>query len=180
MIIMKRIISVFLVAALCMSAAFAQGKKDGRKGDEGRTEKMKAEMVGFITTQVDLTAAEAEKFWPVYNEAKDKQMEAFGAAHKAFKDLSKAIEEGGKGADVKALTDAYINAQSTSNAIFAEYLPKFREVLPEEKVAKLYLAEEKFRRQQIHNLRPSGRDGGRQEAEGGKGHRDGRGQRNKD
>ena len=156
---MKRIISVFIAAALLGGVVCAQPKMEGKKGDDGWKDRMKAELVGFITGEVNLTSAEAEKFWPVYNEAKEKQHEAFKAAHDACKALSEALEAGKTGAEVKKLTDAYLDAQKAANEVLTGYLPRLRTVLPEEKVAKLFLAEEKFRRQQIHNLRPGSKDG---------------------
>ncbi len=36
-------------------------------------DKFRADKVAFLTTRMDLTPAEAEKFWPVYNEFDSKQ-----------------------------------------------------------------------------------------------------------
>lgn len=44
------------------------------KIDEKR-EKIKAYKVSFLTTELELTSTEAEKFWPVYNAFDDKQFE---------------------------------------------------------------------------------------------------------
>jgi hypothetical protein len=42
--------------------------------DEKR-EKIKEYKVAFLTTELELTSAEAEKFWPIYNAYDDKQFE---------------------------------------------------------------------------------------------------------
>ena len=44
------------------------------KTDEKR-EKIKAFKVSFLTTELELTPTEAEKFWPIYNAYDDKQLE---------------------------------------------------------------------------------------------------------
>ena len=44
------------------------------KTDEKR-EKIKAYKVSFLTTELELTSTEAEKFWPIYNVYDDKQFE---------------------------------------------------------------------------------------------------------
>ena len=44
------------------------------KTDEKR-EKIKAYKVSFLTTELELTSTEAEKFWPIYNTYDDKQYE---------------------------------------------------------------------------------------------------------
>ena len=160
---MKRMINILFVL-LCLTGGLqAQDKKEGKKGNPDH-EKMRAEMVAFFTAELDLTPAEAEKFWPVFNEAKDRQREHFQASHQAYKALCRGIKEGKTGAEIAALTDAYVQAQAASNQVFTDFLPKFRQVLPEEKVARIFMAEEKFRRQQIHRLRPG--DGGKNAPDG--------------
>ena len=41
--------------------------------DPSKKEKIKALKTAFITTELDLTSAEAEKFWPIYNAFEEKQ-----------------------------------------------------------------------------------------------------------
>ena len=59
---------IVLLACLCtLSNIFAQGiEKESR-------EKIKALKVAYITNQLDLTADEAEKFWPIYNDYEQKK-----------------------------------------------------------------------------------------------------------
>ena len=45
---------------------YAQGEKMKEKREQIKTMK-----VAFLTTELDLTSAEAEKFWPLYNEQKE-------------------------------------------------------------------------------------------------------------
>ena len=76
---MKRMISMAMaaVAALCLSwnaGAF-----------HGNPDKIKAEKIAFITAELELTPAEAEKFWPVYNKMAGEQKDALTASIKAFK-----------------------------------------------------------------------------------------------
>ena len=64
---MKKIISVLCALALVSAAAFAQ--KVEKKGDKEQwREKARAEQVALITEELNLTEAEAQAFWPVYNE----------------------------------------------------------------------------------------------------------------
>ncbi|MEY4038794.1 MAG: hypothetical protein RIR67_1106, partial [Bacteroidota bacterium] len=66
---------------------YAQGEKMKEKREQIKTMK-----VAFLTTELDLTSAEAEKFWPVYNAFEDKQFELrhqkMGAFIKKIKDGS--------------------------------------------------------------------------------------------
>ena len=54
------------------------------------------------------------------------------------------------------LLDEYLNAQQKQRDIDSKAAGKYEKVLPIEKVAKVYLAEERFRRQQIHRLHRGG------------------------
>ena len=156
---MKKIISVFSALVLMGAIAFAQpqqhGKKGSHKGGEEWREKVRAEQVAFITSELDLTEAEAQAFWPVYNDVQKQRREAFQACAEA----TKALQEGVEGTDVAKLLDQYLDCKKAVEKVEADALPRYKKVLPVEKVAKLLLAEEKFRHQQIGKLggnRPGG------------------------
>ena len=83
---MKKITLIALTIILSLSA-FSQNRHLGRPGrppmrdmgrpkdtppiDEARRAKIEMFKVKFITEKLNLTKDEAEKFWPVYNEAKN-------------------------------------------------------------------------------------------------------------
>lgn len=145
---MKKIISVLCALALVSAVAFAQ--KPEKKGDKEQwREKARAEQVALITEELNLTEAEAQAFWPVYNEVQEQRREAFKVQADAMKALKKAVEVGDKTTE---LLDAYAQAKEQCYKIDAQALKRFKKVLSDEKVAKLVLAEEKFRHQQIGKL----------------------------
>ena len=161
---MKRIL--LTLAALGMTlVAFAQPQhKKGNKNDgEQWREKVRAEQVAFLTNELNLTESEAQSFWPVYNDVQNQRREAFKASADAFK----ALQEGIDGNDVSKLLDKYLDAQKACQKIDADAVARYKKVLPVNKVAKLLMAEEKFRQQQIHRLgqggpgRPGGAPGNR-------------------
>ena len=141
---MKKLISVFCALALLGTAAFAQKNQDG---DQWR-EKVRAEQVAMITSELNLTESEAQTFWPVYNDVQQQRREAFRAQADAFK----ALKDGADSKDAAQLLDAYFDAKKKCEALDTEALARYKKVLPIEKVAKLIVAEEKFRRQQIGKL----------------------------
>ena len=145
---MKKIISVVL--ALVMAAGISQAqnnKQDQKKGNDWR-EKVRAEQVAFITSELDLTESEAQAFWPVYNDVQKQRREAFKNTAEAYMELQKGLD----GKDVAALLDKYMNARKASEKIEADAVVRYKKVLPVNKVAKLLLSEEKFRQNQIHRL----------------------------
>ena len=153
---------VSMLAVCIAAAAFAQAQGD-RKGAKPDFERIKAEKVAFITSEVGLTSKEAEAFWPIYNKIDEQQRELNKAERKAFKALNEAIKAG---TDTKDLLDEWINAKNANVNLHMRAVKDYRKVLSEEKVAKFYTCEEKFLRRQLGKLgggkgRMNGRANGR-------------------
>lgn len=151
---MKRIISVFLSLVMVAGIMQAQNnnKQDQKKAANDWRERVRAEQVAFITSELDLTETEAQAFWPVYNDIQKQRRQAFQATGEAFKALSDGVD----GNDAASLLDKYLNAKKASEKVEAEAIARYKKVLPVSKVAKLLLAEEKFRQNQIHRLGQGG------------------------
>ena len=153
---MKKVISAFVMVALMTTAAFAQqhqqGQRQGRRDGGNWRERIRAEKVAFLTEQIDLTESEAQVFWPIYNELQQKQREGFEAVKQAYDAMNKGVQEGKTGKDMEKLVKAYIDAKDKNEGIETKYLNKLMKALPAEKVARYYIAEEKFRHQQIGRL----------------------------
>ena len=145
---MKKITTILaaLAAMVCLSfSAHASTAEDWK-------EKLMAEKIAFLTLEVGLTPEEAQAFWPVYNQVEKEKDEAMFNVIRTYKDMSKAIEEKKSEKEVASLLDKYLEAQKKVNEIENGVPAKYKAVLPVDKVAKLYIAEEKFRRQQIRKL----------------------------
>ena len=150
---MKKVISVLcalVVLSMGVSAQNHQGQRRG--GDKGWRERIRAEKVAFLTQEIDLTESEAQVFWPIYNEIQKAQREGFEEVKKAYDAMAKGVEEKKEGKDMEKLVKAYIDAKEKNEGIETKYLNKLLKELPAEKVARYYVAEEKFRHQQIGRL----------------------------
>ena len=71
----------------------------------------------------------------------------------AYKKLDEALRSGKDDEEIQILLDKYLAAQDNGKNIDRKYVAEYRKILPGKKVAKLYIADEEFRRQQIHRLR---------------------------
>ncbi len=147
---MKKII--IMLAVLMMSAPF-NGINAQDKGKKDWQDRCKAERVAYLTDAMELTSAEAEKFWPVYNKCESEKRNSFKAVMEAYKKLDEALQSGKNDDEIQNLLDKYLAAQDNGKNIDRKYVAEYRKILPNKKVAKLYIAEEEFRRQQIHRLR---------------------------
>jgi hypothetical protein len=147
---MKKII-VLITCFLLIAMQFtlhAQRKND----DPERWEKFRAEKVAYLTTALDLTPAEAQKFWPVYNQMEKERMEA----QKRRRDVEHKVrdaEETISDNEIIRLTREYAETKEKEGNLNASYNEKFLKILPPKKVLKLYKAENEFRMDMIKKWR---------------------------
>ena len=144
---MKRFSKYLIVVVLALFSLTRTAVSAHQEGDW--QEKMKAERVAFLTTAMELTPAEAEKFWPVYNSMEAERRASFGKVMRAYKALSDGVAAGKTEKELEVLVNDYTTANKNSHSIEAKYTPQLVKVLSVSKVAKLFVAEEEFRRQQI-------------------------------
>lgn len=145
-----KVFTVALAAFALLSVSNVQAQTN--KG-EGWQNKIKSEKIGFITTELNLTPEEAQVFWPVYNKIaaekgllQKKVKETYSALLKAMKENTASEKE------INKLLDDYLAAKQAVQDAGRQDAEKYRKVLSGEKVARLFVAEEKFRRQSIRNL----------------------------
>lgn len=149
---MRRILPILislLILAVSADMLKAQSLDSNSKGWQ---ERLKSEKIAFLTDAMELTPSEAERFWPVYNKAEKERNESFRVALESYFALKNAVDNGKGEKEVSALLDKYIQSQKASNGIDEKYVDLYKKIISGEKVAKLYIAEEEFRRQQIHRL----------------------------
>lgn len=150
---MKKFVSMVLLALILAGTAFAQNHKGNWR------EKARADKVAFLSTELELSEAEAQAFWPVYNEVEAARREAFKLSSEACKALKKALESGE--GDINALLDDYIRKRDEARNTDKVAIERYKKVLSAEKVAKYVLAEENFRHRQIGKVRNDNKQGGR-------------------
>ena len=152
-------IKLFAVALAAFSL-FSMNTNAQPPQKSGWQEKMMSEKIAFITTELDLSPEEAQVFWPVYNQIAKEQATKQKAVKEAHEALRKAMEEGKESKEIDRLLDGYLAAKQANDQYSKDHADRYRKVLPSGKVAKLYLAEEKFRRMHIRNLgAPKGNGG---------------------
>lgn len=143
----KIIVVVIMLASMMLVSPQSSSQMHGKGGWQ---DKMKAERVAYLTDAMGITSSEAEKFWPVYNEMDAERKSSFEKAMRSFKALNDAVKAGKPEAVISELLNNYLKANAASRAVELKYVPKFNKILSVEKVAKLFVGEEEFRRQQIH------------------------------
>ena len=109
-----------------------------------RVEKLNAQRVAFITERLQLTPEEAQKFWPVYNEYREKKMKIEKEKAQLVRKYSSRETDLTDEEAVK-IADEYVSLEQALAELLVQYNKKFQEVLPPQKVLKLYRAENQFK-----------------------------------
>jgi len=106
-------------------------------------EKLRADKKLVVAENMQLTEAEAKAFWPVYEQYQDELFLLRTRTLKLIKDFADAYEKMNNEA-AKKLMDEFMTIDSLGPKLRQAYLPKFRKVLPEVKVARYYQIENKI------------------------------------
>lgn len=151
---MKRII---LTTIAIMGLSVQAWSQEGRPRFRENMEAMQAERVSFLTSKLQLTVDEAEKFWPIYNEYQKKREETFFARQKSMPrsfDPEKASDQ-----DLERMFTNMLDEDVKLAELKKEYFLKIRQVVPIRKALMLQRAEQEFMNHMLNRLREGGSPG---------------------
>ena len=133
----RRIILLFC-AILCMASTYAQGKFDPYK--------MRAELHRFITAEPGLNQQEAARFFPVYDEMRNKQRGYFNRLRVLHNTKPSSERE------ARELIDKADALEVQLKQLEHRYHVEMLKVLPGVKVMQVLEAERKFHRQTFRRM----------------------------
>ncbi|MEO6948650.1 MAG: hypothetical protein ABI123_03390 [Ginsengibacter sp.] len=122
---MKKYLLLLFVFAGIISFANAQGNKGAR------IERVEALKIAFLTQKLQLTSAQAEKFWPVYNQ---------------YEDEIQQVRKDNRTGDI-------LEGEQKLLDIRKKYRDSFEKILGSQKINTLYSAEKEFRTILIKRLK---------------------------
>ncbi len=146
---------LFTIIALITVTSFWGQNSQRREMNKGWSDQLQSEKIAFITSELELTPQEAASFWPVYNQYwKERQIAHMAVQNNLYK-ISAAVEHSkhGHSDELKKLTREYIEGLAVESSIHRKYFEKLSSLLSVEKVAKLYISEDRFRMKMISRLR---------------------------
>lgn len=143
-----------IIPLLLLLTSFSFYAQDG--GMKDKKEQIKTLKVAFLTTELDLTTREAEKFWPIYNTFDDKQFEIRYQKMKVFKDRMNDSALGDMSEkEANVLLNQMESADEELFLLRKKFTKNIREVLSAVKIIKLRKSEEGFNRKLLHQYRGS-------------------------
>lgn len=132
------------ITLLLLVLGFSLGSISGQK-ENSPAKKKKADKIAFISKKLELTPAEAEKFWPVYNQA-EAEVKALKKEHRKARPEKKISEMTDD--EVEKLIDGGIEFQQKELDLRKKHQAQFKAILPIKKVAKLIHLDHEFKKQQ--------------------------------
>lgn len=153
---MKKIkILLPLLLSLTWMTLHAQrpGPPRDRMMDRGeKKEQIESMKIAFITRRLDLTPEEAQRFWTVYNKYADELHALRKDRRERNRDAREDFDKLGD-KEVEKLVDDEIIFRQQELDVIKKYHAQFKSVLPIKKVARLYRAEEEFKRELLERIR---------------------------
>ena len=110
-----------------------QGQSKTQHGEQIRNMK-----IAYLTDALQLTPEQSQKFWPVYNAYWDARREV----GRKRRDLYKVIRTGQAG---EQQFQDLVEVIDDERKVMVEYIAKFRQILPADKAAKVFVADEDFK-----------------------------------
>ena len=150
--------SIFLLLTTSMHAQQHERRRGGGGGGRGMDrDKVEALKIGFLTDRLSLTPEEARSFWPVYNKYQD-ELEQLRRSRRDNILNDSASFETMTDQELEKLVDNELAFHQGELDILKKYHPQFKKILPIRKVAKLYRAEEDFKRHLLELIREKRRE----------------------
>jgi hypothetical protein len=106
-------------------------------------DKVKADKKLLVSDNMQLTAAEAKAFWPVYEQYQSELFLIRARTARLIVDYANAYDTMSKSV-AKKLLDDLIALQALRPKLNTQYVPKFRKILPDIKVVRYYQIENKI------------------------------------
>ena len=144
---MNRLIT-FILLSVITQLTLAQ---DDRSQHE-KIEHLKAQKVAFLTEKIGLSIADAQTFWPVYNNYSKKKdslsVARWGERNKLKNDYKKHSDK-----EKEQSIDKQVQLKWEEEKLEYHYHEKFKRILTIDQVIKLYGAEHEFKMRLIRQLR---------------------------
>lgn len=132
---------LFLMLTLSSLSVFAQGPMRAE-----RQERIKALWTAFLTQELELTADESAKFWPIYNEysKKEKELQQKRVKMNALQSMSET--------EIDNMYKQSLSNEEKMIELKREYYPKLKTAIPAYKIVKIPAAEREFKKKLLRMI----------------------------
>jgi hypothetical protein len=151
---MKKVSYIMILLFLsALTGVNGQGMGQGMGQMQGQAdnEKLTAYKIAFFTQRLDLTPAEAEKFWPLYNDfsARKNKLQADRIALMRYASQNETnMSQGELSSTADKLAQTFVDEAS----LVVSFNNDLKKVLPPAKVIKLFQIENQYKQQLLREL----------------------------
>ncbi|MFP4046905.1 MAG: hypothetical protein ACLFT4_03995 [Bacteroidales bacterium] len=139
-----------LILSTCLLLSISAAGQEDK--NQSIREQIQTEKIAFFTEKIGLTLQEAEKFWPVYNEYWDKKNKIDEERKKSMNAYLNNPDNFSR-KEIEELVDNYVDYRMQKAELLEEYHQKFKEVLPVEKVVRVYVADYDFKAYLLNKIK---------------------------
>ncbi len=134
---------ILLSLTVLLSGTFAAAQEKPADNIDIVREKVRADKKLLVATNMELTESEAKTFWPVYDEYQKEWNKLADRTVRMIEDYARNYKFM---TDEKAakILDEYLGIECDRTQLFKAYMPEFRKVLSDRKVARYYQIENKI------------------------------------
>ncbi len=145
---MKKLLLTLTLITIGIATVWAQQGRPERFDHE----QFKSNKIAFITQALNLKPAEAEKFWPIYNQFENERNKLFDQR----REMERMIMERSDNLSEKEYTELsrkFAALFKEEGDLTQRYNEQFLKILPAKKVVELYKAEYNFRKELLRQYR---------------------------
>jgi|WetSurMetagenome_2_1015567.scaffolds.fasta_scaffold05230_3 hypothetical protein len=139
----KLTIVAIIAAALLCGVTDARAQMSETDALQQLRADIQANRQAVLAANLGLTDAEGAAFWPLYREYRNEVAKGGDRVQKMIQDFARVYDTA-TAQQARALVDEMMAIEKANLAVKEAYLPKFRTVLPEVKVARLLQLENKI------------------------------------
>lgn len=151
---MKKLIFALIILVMAGFGAInvqGQGQGYGQGAIQPDGEKLTAYKIAFFTKNLELTPAEAEKFWPVYNDYSARKNKLLADRLSTMR-YAAQNEANMSEAELLATADRLVKTFSDEAAMVVSFNESLKSVLSPRKIIRLYQVENQYKQQLLREL----------------------------
>ncbi|MBN1599616.1 MAG: hypothetical protein JW894_15080 [Bacteroidales bacterium] len=141
---MKHLVTILLFTLWSLIVA-------GQPGNDAHR-RVREEKIAFFNKKLELTKSERETFWPVYNDYQNRKNK-INSEKRALMQYYLQNANYMSDKEISETLNKYIDFEVQETELLTAYNEKFKEILPDSKVVKIYVAEVQFKDYLLKKLR---------------------------
>ena len=144
--------SLHIPSFLALALFIACPELNAQTSRTDRQDNLQQQKMTFFNEKLQLTPAESNHFWPVYNDYQNRR-------DKITRDRNNLLQyfEANKAnmaeTEASELIVKYLAFQQEETRLLETYTARFKEIMPAKKVMRIYLVELEFKKWLLENLR---------------------------